>query len=118
MHELCGHGHLALREIAVLAQLDSQFGICMLRLAAIFVAVCMVLIASSVAAVLYFFFGLTGAESVTVGLAALTGLVLYNAVAGRLSDRDEVGEQIADLSRLTADLAKQMAEFKHNLAAA
>jgi cyclic-di-GMP phosphodiesterase, flagellum assembly factor TipF len=90
----------------------------MLRLAAIFVAVCMVLIASSVAAVFYFFFGLTGAESVTAGLAALTGLVLYNAVTTRLRDRNDIGEQIADLSRLTADLAKQMAEFKHNLAAA
>ena len=52
----------------------------MLRLAAIFIAVCMVLIASSVGAVLYLFFGLTGAESAMAGLAALTGLVLYNTV--------------------------------------
>jgi cyclic-di-GMP phosphodiesterase, flagellum assembly factor TipF len=90
----------------------------MLRLAAIFVAVCMVLIASSMAAVLYVFFDLSGAESAMVGLAALTGLVLYNTVATRLRDRNEISEQIADLSRLTADLAKHMAEIKHSLAAA
>ena len=36
----------------------------------------------------------------------------------RLRDRNDVGDQIADLSRVTADLAKQMAEFKHSLAAA
>jgi cyclic-di-GMP phosphodiesterase TipF (flagellum assembly factor) len=90
----------------------------MLRLAAIFVAVCMVLIASSLAAVLYLFMGLSGAESATVGLAALTGLALYNTVSTRLRDRSDVGEQIADLSRLTADLAKHMAEIKRNLSAA
>jgi cyclic-di-GMP phosphodiesterase TipF (flagellum assembly factor) len=90
----------------------------MLRLAAIFVAVCMVLIAASLGAVCYLFFGLSGAESAVVGLAALTGLALYNAVSGRLRDRADVGEQIADLSRLTADLAKHMAELKRNLASA
>ncbi|HEX2512591.1 MAG TPA: EAL domain-containing protein [Xanthobacteraceae bacterium] len=90
----------------------------MLRLAAIFIAVCMVLIAGSVSAVLHLFFGLTGAESAMAGLAALTGLLLFNTVTTRLHDRNDVGDQIADLSRVTADLAKQMAEFKHSLAAA
>jgi cyclic-di-GMP phosphodiesterase TipF (flagellum assembly factor) len=90
----------------------------MLRLAAIFTAACMVLIAGSLAAVLYLFFGMSGAESATVGLAALTGLALYNTVATRLRDRNDVGEQIADLSRLTADLAKHMAEIKRSLTAA
>src|SRR4029079_1865291 len=90
----------------------------MLRLAAIFVAVCMVLIAASLGAVCYLFFGLSGAESAVGGLAALTGLALYNTVSGRLRDRSDVGEQIADLSRLTADLAKHMAELKRNLASA
>src|SRR5215208_2454144 len=90
----------------------------MLRLAAIFIATCMVLIAGSLGIVLYLFFGLSGAESAIVGLAALTGLALYNTVAARLRDRNDVGEQIADLSRLTADLAKHMAEIKHSLTAA
>lgn len=90
----------------------------MLHLAAIFVAICIVLVASSLAAVLYLFFGLSAAESATVGLAALTGLALYNTVSNRLRDRNDVGEQIADLSRLTADLAKHMAEIKRALSAA
>jgi cyclic-di-GMP phosphodiesterase TipF (flagellum assembly factor) len=90
----------------------------MLRLAAIFTATCMVLIASSLGGILYLYFGLSGAEAATVGLAALTGLALYNTVATRLRDRHDVGEQIADLSRLTADLAKHMAEIKRSLTAA
>ena len=90
----------------------------MLHLAAIFVAACMVFIASSVAAVLYLFFGLSAAESAMAGLAALTGLALYNTVTTRLRDRNDIGAQIADLSRLTADLAKQMAEIKCSLTAA
>ena len=67
----------------------------MLRLAAIFVAVCMVLIAGALGVVCYLFFGLSGAESAVVGLAALTGLALYNTVSTRLRDRNDVGEQIA-----------------------
>src|SRR5690242_19864396 len=90
----------------------------MLRLAAIFVAICIVLIASSIAVALHFFVGLSAAEAGTIGLAVLTGLALYNTVTTRLRDRNDVGEQIADLSRLTADLAKHMAEIKRNLAAA
>ena len=90
----------------------------MLRLAAIFVAVCMVLIAGSLAAVCYLFFGLSAAESAVIGLAALTGLALYNTVSTRLRDRADIGDQIADLSRLTADLAKHMAETRRNLSAA
>jgi cyclic-di-GMP phosphodiesterase TipF (flagellum assembly factor) len=90
----------------------------MLRLAAVFIAVCMVVIAGSLAAVCYLFFGLGGAESAVVGLTALTGLALYNTVSTRLRDRSDIGDQIADLSRLTADLGKQMAELKRNLGAA
>ena len=90
----------------------------MLRLAAIFVAVCMVLIAGSLGAVCYLYFGLSGAESAMIGLAALTGTALYNTVTTRLRDRSDVGDQIADLSRLTADLARHMAEIKRQLSVA
>jgi cyclic-di-GMP phosphodiesterase TipF (flagellum assembly factor) len=90
----------------------------MLRLAAIFVAICIVLIAGAIAAILYLTLGLSGAESATVGIAALTGMLLYNQITTRLRDRNDIGQQIADLSRLTADLAKHMAEIKRSLAAA
>ena len=89
----------------------------MLRLGAIFIAVCMVLIAASFGAVLYLIFGLSGAESAIAALVTLAGLALYNAVTTRLRDRSDFGGQIADLSRGTADLARQVAEMGRRMAA-
>jgi cyclic-di-GMP phosphodiesterase TipF (flagellum assembly factor) len=87
----------------------------MVRISAIFIAVCMVLIAGSVGFVVYLRFGLTGAESFLVGLGVLTSLAVYNAVAARTRDRTEVSDQIATLSRGSADLARQLAEFGRQL---
>lgn len=87
----------------------------MRRLSAIFIAVCMVLIAASLGAVLYFGFKVDGRTAAIVALAALTGMALYNAISNRLRDRGELGEQIADLSRGTADLARQVAELSRRL---
>jgi cyclic-di-GMP phosphodiesterase, flagellum assembly factor TipF len=82
----------------------------MVRISAIFIAVCMVLIAGSVGFVVYLRFGLTGAESFLIGLGVLTSLAVYNAIAARSRDRREVSDQIATLSRASADLARQVAE--------
>ncbi len=89
----------------------------MARLGAIFIGVCMGLIAGSVGVVLYLYFGMTGAESAIVALAAFTGLAVYNTISTRLRDRDDVGGQIADLSRGTADLARQVIELGRRVAA-
>jgi cyclic-di-GMP phosphodiesterase, flagellum assembly factor TipF len=89
-----------------------------MRLTAVFVAVCMVLIATSCGAALYFVLGLSTAESALASIAVLTGFAIYYAVSGRLRDRSEVATQIADLSRGTADIARQMAELGRRLAAA
>jgi len=89
----------------------------MSRLGAIFIVICMVLIAASIGAALYLLAGLHAAESMMVAVAALTGLAIYNAVASRLGDRFDVGTQIADLSRGTADLAHQVAELGRRTAA-
>jgi len=83
----------------------------MVRISAVFIAVCMVLIAGSVGVVVYLRFGLTGAESFLIGLGILTALAVYNAVAARARDRAEVSDQIATISRSSADLARQVAEF-------
>jgi cyclic-di-GMP phosphodiesterase TipF (flagellum assembly factor) len=88
----------------------------MLRVSAIFVAICMVLIAGASGAVLYMAFGLSGSESTIVGVAVLTALALYNTVTTRLRDRSDVSDQITDLSRGSADLARQVAEFGRRLA--
>jgi len=88
-----------------------------MRISAIFVAICMVLIAGSVGALLYVYFRLDGTESAIVAIAVLCGLALYNTVFTRLHDRRYVGDQIADLSRGTADLARQVGELARRLAA-
>jgi cyclic-di-GMP phosphodiesterase, flagellum assembly factor TipF len=89
----------------------------MIRISTIFIAICMVLVAASLGLVLYSVAGISGMESAIAALAALTVLILYNAVSMRLRDRSDVGGQIADLSRGTADLARQVAEFGRRLAA-
>jgi len=87
----------------------------MRRISAIFIAVCMVLIACSIGAVLYLGFGADAGTSAIVALAALTGMALFNSISGRLRDRGDLGDQIADLSRGTADLARQVAEISRRL---
>jgi cyclic-di-GMP phosphodiesterase TipF (flagellum assembly factor) len=89
----------------------------MLRLGAIFIAVCMVLIAASLGAVLYLMFGLSGSEAAIAALVTLAGLALYNVVTTRLRDRSDFGGQIADLSRGTGDLARQVGEIGRRLVA-
>ena len=89
----------------------------MLRLGAIFVVLCMVLIAACTGAALYLLAGFNAFESMIVGVAVLTGLAIYNAVTSRLRDRSDVGSQIADLSRGTGDLARQVAELGRRTAA-
>ncbi|HMF26874.1 MAG TPA: EAL domain-containing protein [Pseudolabrys sp.] len=87
----------------------------MRRISAIFIVVCMVLIACSIGAVLYLGFGVDASTSAIVALAAFTGTALFNSVSNRLRDRGDLGDQIADLSRGTADLARQVAEISRRL---
>jgi len=89
----------------------------MLRIGAIFIAICMVLIAGSVGAGLYLGAGGNGLASAVAALAALLVMTLYNVVTNRVRDRGDVGGQIADLSRGTADLARQVAEIGRRLGA-
>ena len=87
----------------------------MRRISAIFIAVCMVLIAGSLGAVLFLGLKVDGRTSAIVALAALTGMALYNTITSRLRDRSDLGDQIADLSRGTGDLARQVAEISRRL---
>jgi len=89
----------------------------MVRLSAIFIAACMVLIAGSFGAVLYLRFGVGETESAVAALALLMALAVYNFVAGRKRDREEVGDQVADIARGSGDLARQLAEFGRRLSA-
>lgn len=89
----------------------------MVRIGAIFIAICMVLIAASVGAVLYLAFKLSAVIAAIAALAVFAVLMLFNAVSSRLSDRSTVGDQIADLSRGTGDLSRQVAELGRRLSA-
>jgi len=83
----------------------------MMRLGAIFVAVCMVIIAGSAGATVYFYLGVSASEAATVGIATLTALALYNAVSTRMGMRTAMGRQLAELSRGVAELARQVGEM-------
>ena len=61
----------------------------MLRIGAIFIAVCMVLIAGSLGAFLYLALKMDALSSAIVALAALTAMALYNTVSNRLRDRGD-----------------------------
>ncbi len=88
----------------------------MRRISAIFIAACMVLIAGSVGAVLFLGLRLDATTSAIVAIAALTAMALYNTNSNRLRDRDDLGDQIADLSRgTTLDLARQVVELGRRL---
>ncbi len=87
----------------------------MVRISAIFIAVCMVLIAASLGVVLYLGFKMDPRTAAIVGIAALAGMILYNTVSNRVRDRMALGDQIADLSRGTADLARQVVEISRRL---
>jgi cyclic-di-GMP phosphodiesterase TipF (flagellum assembly factor) len=88
-----------------------------MRLGAVFVAVCMVIIAGSAGAIVHFYLGTSASEAVTVAIATLTALALYNTVTTRLGLRTAVGRQLVDLSRGVADLAGQVGELGRRLAA-
>ena len=81
----------------------------MVRIGAIFIALCMVLIAASLGAVLFVRFGFSVVDSAVAALGLLTVLALYNAVSGRRRDRAVVNDQVASLARGSGDLARQMA---------
>src|SRR5436305_1324899 len=76
-----------------------------MRLGAIFVAVCMTVIAVSAGAVVYYAYGFTGADAIMVAISALTALALYNTVSTRMNVKSVVGPQLTELSRGSADLA-------------
>jgi cyclic-di-GMP phosphodiesterase, flagellum assembly factor TipF len=88
------------------------------RPSGVFIALCMVLIAGSLGLILYLTFGFARLEAAVIAVAALTGLMLVNAVSTRTRDHTDLSDKIADLSRGTADLARQVAEIGRRAAAA
>src|SRR4051812_39936235 len=88
----------------------------MRRLSAVFVAICMVLIAGSIGTVMFLRFGLGGTESTIVGLIALIGLAVFNAMSRRVHGGPD-SEQVTDLARGVGDLARQVADLGRRVGA-
>ena len=72
----------------------------MIRISTIFVAICMAMIAASLGLVLHAVAGLNGQESATIALAAMTFMILYNAVSMRMRDRPDIEGRIAETGEL------------------
>lgn len=89
----------------------------MVRVSAVFVAACMVLICVSFGTVLYLTFGLSATEALVAALAALTGLVVCALVANNGGRRGASPTQIVELSRGVAELARQVVELGRRVAA-
>src|SRR6266700_4105918 len=88
----------------------------MVRVSAVFVAACMVLICASFGAFLHLTFGLPVAEALVCAIAALTGLVFCTITASTWRGRWASSGQIIELSRGTADLARQVVELGRRVA--
>jgi cyclic-di-GMP phosphodiesterase, flagellum assembly factor TipF len=87
------------------------------RIRVIFIAVCIVLIAASLGAVLYLRLGFSGADSALVALVVLIAAAICNEVVARKRDRAEMSNQLSELSRGSGDLARQLAQFGRRLGA-
>jgi len=88
-----------------------------MRLGAIFVAICMALVAASAGATVYLGFGFSATEAIIAALSVLTALGLYGTVATRLGVRSMVGSQLGELSRSNFELARQATELSRRLSA-
>ncbi len=88
----------------------------MVRVSAVFIAACMVLICASFGAVLHLTFGLPVAEALVAAIAALTGLAFCTIAANTRRGRWASSGQIVELSRGVADLARQVVELGRRVA--
>nr|WP_321445323.1 EAL domain-containing protein [uncultured Cohaesibacter sp.] len=84
----------------------------MQRLGAIFIAVCMVAISTSVGAMLHFKFGLSITESSPVAFGVLLTLLLIHYQISRVRDKMIIEEQMDDLTRLKLALTKEVQDVR------
>jgi cyclic-di-GMP phosphodiesterase TipF (flagellum assembly factor) len=87
-----------------------------MRLGALFIAICMAIIAAAAGAIVYLHLGVSTIEAATVAAGTFIALVLYNMISSRVGLRSVVGHQLADLSRGGADVARQVAELGRRVA--
>jgi cyclic-di-GMP phosphodiesterase TipF (flagellum assembly factor) len=86
-----------------------------MRLGAVFVAICIVLIAASAGLAAYSGFGLGIGWSALVSLCILAALSVAHPAVQPFRARSPLGDQLADLSGGVADLARQVSELGRRL---
>lgn len=89
-----------------------------MRLSAVFIAVCMVVIAGSLGAVAYLTLGLSPAAAGGTAFGVLSLLAAFHAFTTRLSGQAQLAHQLAELSRGTTELAHQVGELGRRVVAA
>ncbi len=93
-------------------------GVRMVRIRVIFIAVCIVLIAAALGAVLYLRLGFSVTDAALVALCLPAAAAVYSAVAADKRERAVVNQQVSELVRGSSDLARQLADFDRRLGAA
>ena len=88
-----------------------------MRLSAVFVPLCMVVIAASLGAAAYLALAIAATEAAAVSLTALSALIAWTLFSGRAQERAEVSRQITGLSRGTAGLARQVGDLARRVIA-
>jgi cyclic-di-GMP phosphodiesterase, flagellum assembly factor TipF len=89
-----------------------------MRLSAVFIAVCMVVIAGSLGAAAYLTLGLSPAAAGGTAFGVLSLLAAFHAFTTRLSGQAQLAHQLAELSRGTTELAHQVGELGRRVVAA
>ncbi len=85
------------------------------RTATIFIAICMGIIAMSVAAVLIFQFGRPFGEAVSLSLALMCTMILFHLLVSRARDRGAVSEAVDRLEDRMADLDEDVGNLEGRL---
>lgn len=84
---------------------------------ALFLALCMALIAASVGAVLHVALSMPLAEAGLIALALLFALMTLEVAAARRRDRAEFTERVEVVARATSDIAREVGELRHRVIA-
>jgi cyclic-di-GMP phosphodiesterase TipF (flagellum assembly factor) len=83
----------------------------------VFIAVCMALIAASLGAVLHLAIGLTIIEAGLIALALLFALLTLEVASARARDRRDSADRFDGLARVATDIAREVGDLRHRIAA-
>jgi cyclic-di-GMP phosphodiesterase TipF (flagellum assembly factor) len=89
----------------------------MIRVATIFIVICMVLVAAALGVVLHVAAGLDALHAGLAGLTVFAAMILHHVITMRAPGEGDDGAHLAELSRGVGDLARQVADFGRRLAA-